>query len=156
MPVHARAWLHHWCQAFVQIPKDERKKLGSKSRKCILLGYRTTTKGYRSYNPEKKVFHSRDVILNEQKYGFKEPSKTQKEPQLLVYLKCSDEPLETVEPSILAVRRSERERRQTHFYGFRCNLSDVKAPKSVNNALTNVQWVDAMKAEIDSLHATRR
>ena len=86
-----------------------------------------TANGYRSYNPEKKVFHSRDVILNEQKYGFKEPFQTQKEPQLLVYLKRSDEPLETVEPSILAVRRSERERRQTNFYGFWYNLSDVRA-----------------------------
>lgn len=34
------------CQAFVHVPKDERKKLDSKSRKCILLGHGTTTKGY--------------------------------------------------------------------------------------------------------------
>ena len=30
------------CQAFVHIPKDERKKLDSKSRKCIFLGYGMT------------------------------------------------------------------------------------------------------------------
>ena len=30
------------CQAFVHIPKDERKKLESKSRKCVLIGYGTT------------------------------------------------------------------------------------------------------------------
>ena len=41
------------CQAFVHIPKDERKKLDSKSRKCILMGYGTTTKGYRLYDPLK-------------------------------------------------------------------------------------------------------
>ena len=34
------------CQAFVHVPKDEKKKLDSKSRKCILLGYGMTTKGY--------------------------------------------------------------------------------------------------------------
>ena len=36
----------------------------------------------------------------------------------------------------------------TDFYG---NLSDQRA-KSVNDALTNQEWVDEMKAEIDSLH----
>ena len=52
------------CQAFVHIPRDERNKLDSKSRKCILLGYGTTTKGYRLYDPlKKKLFHSRDVIF---------------------------------------------------------------------------------------------
>ena len=29
---------------------------------------------------------------------------------------------------------------------------DVREPKSVSDALTNQEWVDAMKAEIDSLH----
>ncbi|KAL5494293.1 hypothetical protein EMCRGX_G015594 [Ephydatia muelleri] len=42
------------CQAFVHIPKDERKKLDSKSRRCIFLGYGVTTKGYRLYDPLKK------------------------------------------------------------------------------------------------------
>ena len=72
------------CQAFV-IPKGERKKLDSKSRRCILLGYGMNTKGYRLYDPlKKKVFHSRDVIFNEQKSGFEESSQAQKEPQPLV------------------------------------------------------------------------
>ena len=31
-------------------------------------------------------------------------------------------------------------------------LIDVKEPKSVSDVLTNQEWVDAMKAEIDSLH----
>ena len=98
------------------------------------------------------MFHSRDVIFNEQKCGFTDPSQAQKEPQPLVYLECSDEPSETIEPSVPVVRQSERERRQTNFYGYQCNLSDVKEPKSVSDALTNQEWVDAMKAEIDSLH----
>ena len=92
------------CQAFVHIPKDERKKLDSKSRKCILLGYGTTAKGYRLYDPlKKKVFLSRDVIFNEQKCGFEELSLIQKEPEPLVYLEYSDEHSETAEPSVPAV-----------------------------------------------------
>ena len=70
------------CQAFAHIPKDERKKLDSKSRKCVLLGYGMTTKGYRLYDPVKKrVFQARDVIFNEQKCGFEESSQVEKEPE---------------------------------------------------------------------------
>ena len=98
------------------------------------------------------MFHSRDVIFNEQNCGFKDPSEAQKESEPLVYLEYSHEPLETTGPSVPAVRRSERERRQTDFYGFQCNLSDVKEPKSVSDALTNQEWIAAMRTEIDSLH----
>ena len=37
-------------------------------------------------------------------------------------------------------------------YGFQCILTDVKDPNCVSDGLTNHEWVDAMKAEIDSLH----
>ena len=61
-------------QAFVHIPKDERKKLDSKSRRCIFGGYGVTTKGYRLYNPmKKKVCYSRDVIFMEDKYNQLKP-----------------------------------------------------------------------------------
>jgi hypothetical protein len=54
------------CDAFVHIPKDERHKLDSKSKKCILLGYGEHTKGYRLYDPERRrVLYSRDVKFNE-------------------------------------------------------------------------------------------
>ena len=32
------------CEAYAHVPKDERKKLDPKARKCILLGYGSTTK----------------------------------------------------------------------------------------------------------------
>ena len=35
------------CDAYAHVAKDERKKLDSKSRKCICLGYGEETKGYR-------------------------------------------------------------------------------------------------------------
>jgi hypothetical protein len=54
------------CEAYAHVPKDERKKLDSKARKCILLGYGTEMKGYRLYHPNRaRVFHSRDVQFNE-------------------------------------------------------------------------------------------
>lgn len=47
------------CAAYAHVAKDERKKLDRKSRKCVLLGYGTETKGYRLYDLERaKVFYS--------------------------------------------------------------------------------------------------
>ena len=49
-----------------QVPKDERGKLDLEARKWVLLGYGLTKKGYRLYDPNREcVFHSRDVVFNE-------------------------------------------------------------------------------------------
>lgn len=52
------------CNAYAHVAKDERKKLESKSRKCIFLGY---GEWYRLYNPNRaRVL---DVLFNEKKGG---------------------------------------------------------------------------------------
>jgi hypothetical protein len=49
---------------YALIPKEQRNKLGARSRKCIFLGYSNTTKVYRLYDEiNKKFFLSRDVIF---------------------------------------------------------------------------------------------
>ena len=129
------------CQAFVHVPKDERKKLDSKSKKCILLGYGTTTKGCSLYDPlKKRVLFSRDVIFNECKYVFEES--TQQKSQKRVYLDYFDElsetcssleevgppatvglsemvsPSEIVDSPVSVLRHSEREKRKPDRYEF--------------------------------------
>ena len=42
------------CMAYAHVPKDEHRKLDSKTRKCILVGYGEETKEYRFYNPNKR------------------------------------------------------------------------------------------------------
>ena len=103
------------CQAYAQIPRDERKKLHSKSRKCILLGYGTETKGYRLYDPHRqKVFFSRDVIFNEHECG-SEKEFCQSEGDKYVNLELSnDEETVTDDHSEPVLRRSEREEREDH------------------------------------------
>ena len=50
--------------AYAHISKEEQRKLDSKAKKCILLGYGTDVKGYHLYSPqERNVFYSRDVVL---------------------------------------------------------------------------------------------
>ena len=54
------------CSAYIHVPKDERKKLDPKSKKCVFLGYSTTRKGYRLYHQKtSRIIHSRDVIFDE-------------------------------------------------------------------------------------------
>ncbi|KAF2349145.1 Zinc finger CCHC-type [Trinorchestia longiramus] len=66
------------CMAYAHVPKDEREKLDSKSKTCVLLGYGSGTKGYKLYDfNAKKILLSRDVVFNESQFmSFeKEPSK---------------------------------------------------------------------------------
>ena len=42
------------CNAYTHLPKDERRKLDSKAKKCTLLGYGQETKGYRLYDTEEE------------------------------------------------------------------------------------------------------
>ena len=54
------------CSVYSHVPKAERHKLDTKTRKCILLGYGTNQKGYRLYDLRwMKVIHSRYVVFDE-------------------------------------------------------------------------------------------
>ncbi len=107
------------CSAHAHISKDERRKLDPKSRKCLLLGYGTATKGYRLYDPQlKKVFYSRDVVFNEKEYGYSNSSITHPK---TVHIESLEEPEPSdtegqTEPRTV-VRRSERTRSQPNYYG---------------------------------------
>ena len=58
------------CHAYSHMSRDERRKLDSKSRKCILVGYGEETKAYRLFDPEHgRVILSRNVVFNEECCG---------------------------------------------------------------------------------------
>ena len=53
--------------AFAHVPRDERGKFDSKTRKCILVGYSLQSKAYHLYDPQRrKLIVSRDVKFNEE------------------------------------------------------------------------------------------
>jgi hypothetical protein len=59
------------CLAHLHISKEHRKKMDSKSHKCLFLGYDRESKMYRLYDPEKKkILLNRDVIFDETKVGY--------------------------------------------------------------------------------------
>jgi hypothetical protein len=52
--------------AYVHIPKEKRKKLDAKAKKCILVRYSDEQKAYNCYNPQtKRACVSRDVVFDE-------------------------------------------------------------------------------------------
>lgn len=58
------------CQAMAHIPSVQRAKFAPKSKRCIFMGYCTTQKGYRMYDPvSRKYFVSRDIKFNEELKG---------------------------------------------------------------------------------------
>ncbi|KAL1204528.1 Retrovirus-related Pol polyprotein from transposon TNT 1-94 [Cardamine amara subsp. amara] len=58
------------CVCFVLVPGDQRNKLDAKSTRSVFIGYSTTQKGYRCYDPStKRIMTSRDVkFLEDQSY----------------------------------------------------------------------------------------
>ena len=51
---------------YTHVPKDERGKLDSKTRRSIFLGYGQGVKGYCLYDKaQKRIFYSRNVVFNE-------------------------------------------------------------------------------------------
>lgn len=58
------------CKAYAHIPAAKRTKLNPRSSPCIFVGYCEDTKGYRLYDPKKKItFISRDVTFSEYQWG---------------------------------------------------------------------------------------
>ena len=85
------------CPAYVLIPKEVRVgKLAHKTRRCVFIGYSTTRKAWRLWNPVKRsVIESRDVIFDERVQCCGHPVP----PVDLSSLECADRPAEE-EPSV--------------------------------------------------------
>jgi len=154
------------CTAYAHVPKDERKKLDSKAKRCILLGYGTETKGYRLYDPEKRrVFYSRDVDFCEEKEDEinEEPKveqevKEEDEEECLVEFECHSGESETTDEKHAQpqFRRSTRDRRPPDYYGEWVTVvnAEMREPKTAKDALAcddKVKWREAMNKELESL-----
>ena len=152
------------CDAYTHIPKDERAKFDSKSRKCILLGYGQQTKGYRLFDPVKrKVIYSRDVHFNEAEKEDKTVSDTDSSSNHRVVLDFSTESeieteAESSDDSVSEpqLRRSTRERHQPNYYGIeQSHLTQIQSqPMTFEEASScpeSSRWSEAMEMEMRSL-----
>ncbi|KAG7599419.1 Integrase catalytic core [Arabidopsis suecica] len=69
------------CVCFVLVPGEQRNKLDAKSIRCMFLGYSTTQKGYKCFDPtHNRTYVSRDVkFLEDQGYQTKKDWETLKD-----------------------------------------------------------------------------
>ena len=78
--------------AYVHVPDERREKLDDKSERFIFIGYDSSSKGYKQYNPNKKktvvnwdvVFDEEgqwDFETHEKEYNFFPPLEEEKTPQ---------------------------------------------------------------------------
>ena len=154
------------CTAFVHIPKDQRKKLDPKSRKCIFIGYGQTSKGYRLYDFEKKgIILSRDVIFDESKFeGLRHKGNNSFETRDLFPLLDDtefdeDKSVSGEEDLVAPPRRSTRENRPVDrlgdwIYHANYNSSCEIEPKTLAEALQRQDgklWKEAVDSELNSL-----
>ena len=155
------------CTAYVHIPKDERGKLDSKTRKCSLLGYRSVQKGYRVFDHQnQKVLYSRNVKFDEQEVR---SLPVEEPPQHPLTLDSADEAAEedsgdecgTREEPLPAaeveapLRRSTRERRPVNYYGFpQAHVAIHQETTTFEEAIgceKKAKWSEAMNSEMESL-----
>ena len=157
--------------AYAHIPKDERSKFDSKSRKCVMVGYGTVTKGYRLYDTAtQKILYSRDVEFNECIKKSQIPSDSETEDYQLVAEFTTDsddqddQTTQPVEPTAVEEqsdsspppRRSTRERRQPEYYTREyVNFCEVsQQPNSYQESIEGpdkAKWQEAMRTEMRSL-----
>ncbi|CAL9245665.1 unnamed protein product, partial [Arabidopsis halleri] len=63
------------CVCFVLVPGDLRNKLEAKSMKCMFIGYSTSQKGYKCFDPTNNRLHiSRDVKFMEEVGYYDKPN----------------------------------------------------------------------------------
>ena len=158
------------CVAYVHVPKDERGKLDSKTKKCVLLGYGSVQKGYRIYDRlTQKVFYSRNVKFDERE--IESPPVEEEEPAQRPLIldpvgepesdrEAGDEenggtnadPPDAAEPP---PRRSARKGGPVDYYGFpQVHLTIHSEPTTFEEATgcpEKAKWKEAMGKEIKSL-----
>jgi len=162
------------CSAYAHVPKAKRRKLNSKVRKCVLLGYGTNQKGYRLYDPRRmKVIHSRDVVFDETSMpGIQKEEETTVK---YVELEIEEEPVieetatsnppdsipeeSTASDPIVSksvLRRSTRNKQKPDRYGHNLTMASTEQqdPSSVAEAKSSpdkAKWEKAMEREMESL-----
>ena len=145
------------CDAYAHIPKDERIKLDSKTKRSIFLGYGIGVKGYRLYDKaQKRIFYSRDVTFNETNLiADNEITKNTHDEPSVMEIECGQDAdiIDTSEEE--EQQRRQRERHPPNRYGEWAYIANAEDPVTAKMALSSPdaeKWKKAMESELDSLH----
>eukprot|EP00253_Pinus_taeda_P017001 PITA_17001 len=120
------------CDAYVHVLKEKRTKLDGKYEKCIFIGYKDGSKGYKLWNlVTRKVEYNQDVVFRKVKDVIKLEAQP-KEPEKIEFEIKDEESKSTTEEEL------EHEKPQ--------NLGEVV------NSEDGQLWKEAMVDEMESLH----
>ncbi|KAG8491616.1 hypothetical protein CXB51_014995 [Gossypium anomalum] len=121
------------CLCYALIPAERRTKLERRSAPGIFVGYSSTKKGYRVYDPStKKILVSRDIKFDEEKFwNWEEPVENEPESAII-----DDPPV--------------RGTRTIADIYHRCNIAIVE-PSSYEEAAKDRNWKEAMEAELEMI-----
>ncbi|UYV81871.1 hypothetical protein LAZ67_20002749 [Cordylochernes scorpioides] len=149
------------CNAYVHIPKDNRKKLDKKSIRTFFVGYTETNKNYRMWDPiARKIIISRDVIFTEANTS--ENIQDNQQEQVTIYSEESVDNTNTSskpeESCRYPLRNRIRENEQTstsctRAISYACYVHDQE-PLNYEDAIVgqnSKQWKLAMDDEFNSL-----
>lgn len=118
------------CDAYVHVPKEQRRKWDIKSKKTILVGYEKESTNYHLYNQEtNKVIISRDVVFNEVE---QKSLPTERETNLPLFNQSSSE--EILETECISIEENENEvtgEEDRHYTDH--NHQEAKSDDIVNN-----------------------
>ncbi|UYV70125.1 hypothetical protein LAZ67_7001880 [Cordylochernes scorpioides] len=149
------------CNAYVHIPKDNRKKLDKKSIHTFFVGYTETNKNYRMWDPiARKIIISRDVIFTE--VNTSENIQDNQQEQVTIYSEESVDSTNTSskpeESCRYPLRNRIREKEQsstscTRAISYACYVHDQE-PLNYEDAIVgqnSKKWKLAMDDEFNSL-----
>ncbi|KAG8499415.1 hypothetical protein CXB51_005894 [Gossypium anomalum] len=137
------------CMCYALIPAERRTKLERRSAPGIFVGYSSTKKGYRVYDPStKKILVSRDIRFNEEKFWSWDESGSSQldEDQLDISLEPAENELESGDIDDPPVRGTRTIADIYH----RCNVATIE-PSSYEEAARNRNWKKAMEAELEMI-----
>ena len=146
------------CDAYDHVPKDERCKFDSKTRRSIFLGYGQGVKGYRLYDKaQKRIFYSRNVVFNETRSKQDDVNDvTENESSIELEMEFQREDDNTIKHHADEEPQQERrERLPPNRYGEWIYIGQEENPVTVKEALPSqdaAKWREAMETELQSLH----
>ena len=132
------------CDAYAHVPKDERSKLDSKTRRSIFPGYEQEVKGYRLYDKaQKRVFYSRNVVFNETRSAKQDDVKDVAEDEQSIELEmdCQSEDDNTINHHADEEPQEERrERCPPDRYGESVYIAEEEDPVAVKETLSMLSY----------------
>ncbi|UYV82101.1 LIG1, partial [Cordylochernes scorpioides] len=148
------------CNAYMHIPKENRKKWDNKSIKLMFLGYENTSKNFRLWDwKTRKIRISKDVTFDEKATTHSDRESTKPKEIIFQINSAPDEsPVATQEMPPVSDISSHPMITRSKVSNSQCNFALADEPSNYIDAITSSdseRWKLAMDEEIDALNKNK-